>query len=191
MNKNKRLLVILLPAFALASLGVGGYLAWLGTPPAMPETVEEIEALLLSDRYQRLTNAEKRPYQEHINEMWGRLSKADQERLMKYVRANPETQEEAMQGFVRTFYGALSQDEAVRNAMIDMVINQMESPQGRRHRAEQEARRSTPEGQEHEEEAKRKFFGWLDKGDPQTMGYGSEIMKFFQERRKQRGLPPL
>ena len=187
----KKKLVVLMPVLAVAALGFGGYQAWLQLPPAMPESADEIERLLSDERFQSMSNAEKRPYHEHINEMWGSLSKEDQRRLSRFFRRSPDTQQEAMLGFVRNFHTVLSQDEDARNAMLDMVINRMESEAGQQKRAEDEAKRQTPEGQAMEEEFKRNFYNWLDTGDPQTIGYGSEIMKLFQERREERGLPPL
>ena len=191
LSTKKKLVVVLLPVLAVAALGFGGYQAWLQLPPAMPESADDIERLLSDERFLSMSNAEKRAYHEHINEMWGSLSKEDQRRLGKFFSRNPETQQEAMLGFVRTFETVLTQDEETRNATIDLVINFMESEAGKQQRAKNEAMRLTPEGQTMEEEAKRNFYNWLDTGDPQTIGYGSEIMKLFQERREERGLPPL
>ena len=190
--KTKLIKLVLLPLLALAALVFGGYQAWLRTPPAMPETVDDVEALLNSPRYARLSNTDKRPYQERMNEMWGSLSKEDRKWLGEQLEDNPDARQEAMEQGIRTMYRTMiiQQDEAARNAMLDMIINQMESAEGRNRRQEDQARRDTPEGKEQEEQGRRRMLDWLDKGDPQAMGYGSEFFKMLQNRRKERGLPP-
>ena len=190
--KTKLIKLVLLPLLALAALVFGGYQAWLRTPPAMPETVDDVEALLNSPRYARLSNTGKRPYQERMNEMWGSLSKEDRKWLGEQLEDNPDARQEAMEQGIRTMYRTMiiQQDEAARNAMLDMIINQMESAEGRNRRQEDQARRDTPEGKEQEEQGRRRMLDWLDKGDPQAMGYGSEFFKMLQNRRKERGLPP-
>ena len=192
MTKKKLMLVVACPVLAVAALALGGYQAWRMTPPPMPETVDDVEVLFASERYQRLSKAERRPYLEHINEMWGKLEKEDRKRLGSFFHENPETRQEAMEQGLRTMYRTmvLNQDEAARNAMLDMIIAQMDSAEGRRRQQEDQARRNTPEGQKQEEEGRRRMLQWLDQGDPQAMGYGSEFFKLLQERRKERGLPP-
>lgn len=190
--KGKIIKLVVLPLLAIAALAFGGYQAWLRTPPAMPETVDDVEQLLNSARYARLSNTDKRPYQERMNEMWGSLSKEDRKRLGESLQDNPDARQEAFEQGIRTFYTTMiyQQDEAARNAFLDMMIDQMESAEGRKNRKEQQASRNTPEGKEREAERMRKMYDWLDKGDPQTMGYGSDFMKLLQQRREERGLPP-
>ena len=189
--KSKMINLVVLPLLAILALGFGGYQAWLRTPPAMPETVDEVDALLDSPRYVRLSNAEKRPYQERMNEMWGGLSKEDRKRLGEQLQDNPDARQDAFEQGIRTFYKTMivQQDEAARTAFLDMMIDQMESAEGRQRRENEQASRNTPEGKEREAEHMRRMYDWLDKGDPQTMGYGSDFMKLLQERREERGLP--
>ena len=70
-------------------------------------------------------------------------------------------------------------------------VNQMESGKGKQRRQDDIASQNTPEGQERMAKAQRQMFDWMDKGDPQAMGYGSEFFKLLQDRRAARGLPPL
>ena len=184
--------LVLLPLLAVSALIIGGYQAWLRTAPPMPETVDDVEALLNSRRYARLSDAEKRPYQERMNEMWGSLSKEDRKWLGEQLEDNPEARQEAFEQGIRTMYRTmiLEQDEQQRNAMLDMIINQMESAEGKRRQQEDLAARDTPEGREREARDKQRMFDWMDQGDPQAMGYGSEFFKLLQNRREERGLPP-
>ena len=190
---RQKLKLIMLPIFAFAALILGGYQAWLRTAPPMPDNVTDVERLLNSARYARLSDADKRPYQERMNEMWGSLSKEDRKQLGEKLEDNPEARQEAFEQAMRTMYKTMivQQDEAARNAMLDMMINQMESAEGKKRRQDDLAGRSTPEGQEREAKERQRMFDWMDKGDPQTMGYGSEFFKLLQNRRKERGLPPL
>lgn len=190
--KAKTIKLVVLPLLAIMAIALGGYQAWLRTPPAMPETVDDVERLFDSARYARLSNSDKRPYQEHMNEMWGSLSKEDRKRLGETLIDNPDARQEAMEQGIRTFYKTMiyQQDEFARNAFLDMMIDRMESDEGKQDRKEQQASRHTPEGKEREAEHMRKMYDWLDKGDPQTMGYGSDFFKLLQQRREERGLPP-
>ncbi|MFK7790331.1 MAG: hypothetical protein AB8C95_12670 [Phycisphaeraceae bacterium] len=190
---GKVIKLIVLPLLALSALTFGAYQAWLRTPPPIPESIADVESLLDSSRYTRLSDAEKRPYLESMNEMWGSLSREDRKRLGEQLKDNPDARQEAMEQGVRTMYKTMivQQDEAARNAMLDMIINQMESTQGRQRRQNDIASQNTPEGQERKAEAQRRMFDWMDKGDPQAMGYGSEFFKLLQNRRKELGLPPL
>lgn len=189
---SKHIKLVILPVLALMAIVIGGYQAWLRTPPAMPETVDDVESLLNSPRYVRLSNADKRPYQERMNEMWGGLSKEDRKWLGEQLEDNPDARQEAMEQGIRTFYTTMiiQQDEAARNAFLDMMIDQMESSKAKQRQQEERAARNTPEGKEREAEGMKRMLDWLDKGDPQTMGYGSEFFKMLQNRRKERGLPP-
>lgn len=191
MNTNFKLIV--LPILAAATLIGGGYFAWLQTSPPMPETAEDVESLLNSARYARLSNVEKRPYQERMNEMWGSLSKDDRKRLGEQLKDNTGAQQDAMEQGIRTMYKTmiLYQDETNRNAMLDMIINRMESEEGQQRRQRDVASQDTPEGQERKAEMEQWMNNWMDSGDPQAMGYGSEFFKLLQNRRKERGLPPL
>lgn len=191
MNTTFKLIVLLV--LAIAALAFGGYQAWLRTPPAMPETVDDVESLLNSGRYARLSDVEKRPYLERMNEMWGGLEREDRKRLGEQLKDNPDARQEAMEQGLRTMYKTMmvQQDVAARNAMLDMIIDQMESSQGRQRRQDDIASQNTPEGEKRMAEGQRRMFDWMDKGDPQAMGYGSEFFKLLQNRREERGLPPL
>lgn len=182
---------------ALAVLVIGGYQAWLRVPPAMPEDVDDLKALMASPRYQRLSGADKRPYQERINEMFGQLSREDRKQYQQFIREHSDARLEEQkrhEKMMRDTYNnmILNQSEAGRDVMLDMAINGMESAENRQRRAEMADRSNrTPEQIEQENEGIKRMWEWLDEGDPQTMGYGSEMFKLLQERRIERGLPPL
>ncbi|MEM6505689.1 MAG: hypothetical protein AAF711_09495 [Planctomycetota bacterium] len=189
---NGKTIKLLLPILAITALVIGGYQAWLRTPPPIPETVEDVEGLIESPRYTRLTKAQKRPYQERMNEMGGGLSEEDRKRLWAALKENPDAKMRAGEFKMRDQFKAFAEmDVDARNAMLDMFINMMETPAAKQKMQEEMAKRNTPEGKEKEKENKKNMYDWLDKGDPQTMGYGSEFFKMMQQRREDRGLPPL
>lgn len=192
-NKKKLLLTIGCPLLAVVALGLGGYFAWVMTPPAMPQTVDDVESLFASRRYQRLSKAEQVPYLEHVNEMWSEMKdEADRRRLRAFFKDNPDTRQDAVEQGIRTMYRTmvLDQDEAGRNMMLDVIINKRESDEGKRRQRDDQARMNTPEGQERKQEGIRRMMQWLDQGDPQALGYGSEFVKMLQNRRQERGLSP-
>ena len=49
---------------------------WPTSPPAMPETMDDVKALLAADKYAKLSKAQKQPYQERAREI---MSSADGE----------------------------------------------------------------------------------------------------------------
>jgi uncharacterized membrane protein len=194
-DKRKKVIAVVLAVCALAILGIGGWQAWVRVPPEMPETVDQVEALFDSPRYQRLSDAEKRPYQERVNEMWGQLSKDERDRLRSFLDTNPDARQEAqdsMQQAMRTMYKTqiIGQDKAARDAAMDGFIAMGEAQRGNRG-AQDPNREKTAEELEREAEGRRRMWEMLDKGDPQNIGYMSEFMKLMQERREERGMPPL
>ncbi|MEM1354585.1 MAG: hypothetical protein AAGH88_06850 [Planctomycetota bacterium] len=194
-ERKKKWVAFSLAIVAFVTLVVGGYQAWLRVAPPMPESVSDVEALLDNPRYQRLSDAEKRPYQERINEMWGGLSQEDQDRLRAYLDKNPDAQQEAAdarQQMMRTMYVTriIKQDEAGRDQSMDGFITMMDQNRQGQQRQGPDGEK-TPEQQERESEGRRRMWEMLDKGDPQNLGYMSEFFKLMQQRREERGLPPL
>lgn len=194
-DTKKKRIAGLLVVVAFAALAIGSWQAWLRVPPAMPGDVDQVEALFDSPRYQRLSTAEKRPYQERVNEMWGQLSKEERDRLRGFLDANPDAQQEAqdaMQQMMRTMYVTqiIKQDEAARDVAMDGFIAMGEAQRGSRE-AQDPNREKTAEELEREAEGRRRMWEMLDKGDPQNIGYMSEFFKRMQQRRAERGMPPL
>jgi len=189
---KKRILAGVLVIIGLSAVSVGGYQAWLRQPPAMPENAAAVESLLSSSRYHRLTEAQKQPYRERMNEMWGQLSQDERRRLQEHLRSNPEARDEAMkqqrQMYVNMY---VNQTEAGRDVMLDMVINQMESSGAREKMREEATRERSTEEQHEQEKRENEMWEMLDSGDPQGIGYFSEFFKLMEQRRKERGLPPL
>ncbi|CAN0462158.1 unnamed protein product, partial [Ectocarpus fasciculatus] len=70
-RRRKRIVTSLLLAVSIVVLAGGGYFAWLLTPPAMPTTAEEVEMVLKSPRFQRLSKEEKQPYYDVVREQFG------------------------------------------------------------------------------------------------------------------------
>lgn len=191
-ERKKKIMAGVLGVLAIGALVFGGWQAWLRVPPSMPEDVGQVEALLNDPRYLRLAAADKRRYQERINEMWGSLDDDGKQRLGKLIRSSPDSQDEGIQQ-MRLMYKTMviDQSEAGRNVTMDMMINAMEANGGRERMQQGADRERTPEEQEREAEGRKKMWEFLDSGDPQGLGYGSEFFKLMQQRRVERGLPPL
>lgn len=98
-----------------------------------------------------------------------------------------------MQQMMRTMYVTqiIRNDPAARDAAMDGFIAMSEANGGRQRMQEEASREKTPEEQEREAEGRKRMWEMLDKGDPQNIGYMSEFFKLMQERRQERGLPPL
>ncbi|MBB6428322.1 DUF3106 domain-containing protein [Algisphaera agarilytica] len=73
-------------------VAVVGGASWYLTPPAMPETIEEAQALVQSPRFDRLSKEAKQPYYDVIREQYGSLDPETR----KQLRAEDEKLAEAM-----------------------------------------------------------------------------------------------
>lgn len=182
-KRKKRLIAAVLALVAVLVLLLGGWFAWKQTSPPLPEDLADIEDLLDDSRYQGMSNAEQRPYQERINELWGGMSPEDRQRLGELIQDNPDAQQEAMNAMVqgmRDMYAnaVRSGDMGPLNAMADQIGNSMAEGGGDR-----------PEMTEEElAEAREGMNRFLDTGDPQAMGFMSEMFKGMMQRRRDRGL---
>jgi len=189
---RKKILAAVLAVLAVIALCWGGYNAWLGfSKPAMPQTADDIEDLLSDGRYQAMSNAERRPYLDHINDLWGDLDEDGRRRLGERMRDEGTNGTDAMMNGMREMYTNmyLNQTEAARDVMLDMAINAMESEGGRDRMEDEMTRERTPEEEEEQNERMSQMYEMLDSGDAQAMGYGVEFFKMLQERRRERGLP--
>ncbi|MEO1237074.1 MAG: hypothetical protein AAFX76_09825 [Planctomycetota bacterium] len=105
-RRRKTMRATFVSAGAIAVLGVAAGAAWYFTPPAMPETIEDAQALVESSKFARLTKQEKQPYLDVIREQFG---SADPDTRRQLIREN-----EAMRDALR----------ASRNAEREAFIKQ-------------------------------------------------------------------
>ncbi|MFI4859303.1 MAG: hypothetical protein ACIAXF_01340 [Phycisphaerales bacterium JB063] len=172
----------LLAIVAVVVLVLGGWFAWSMTSPPMPENIEDIEALFADSRYQGMTDAEQQPYLERVNEMWGGMSNEDRRRLAELLRSNPDTQEEARNAMVRGMRDMYTNSVRSGNtALIDQMADQMGN------RMAQEMGNGIDVSEEQMEQGREQMNQFLDSGDPQALGFMSEVMKGMMERRRARG----
>lgn len=203
---GKKVLAVVLAVLAVAALGWGGYKAWLSfSVPAMPQTVEDVEQLLDDPRYQNMSAQDRRPYVEHVNEMLGALSSDDRRRLRESFRGrDDETARQAQMDMgvqmLRTFHGTIAAAETPQqqDQVLDGMIAMMDSQQGRPGGGEGGARPSSDNGESYDEpsaeerqQGERMMANFLDSGDPQAIGYVSELFKLIEERRQERGMAPM
>lgn len=193
-SKKKKALAAVLALLAVAALSWGGYKAWLAfSVPAMPQTVEDIEDLLDDARYQNMSSHERRPYVEHMNEMFGSLDEDGRRRLRESFRESEIDARDRMDmgiQMMRTFHGTLANAPTpeARDQAIDGMIAMMDSQRGG---ADEGARPSREASDEDREQGERMMADFLDSGDPQAIGYMSELFKLIEQRRAERGLPPM
>ena len=91
----------------VAVLAVGGALTWYLTPPAMPTTLAQAQALVSSPRFNRLSKQQKQPYQDVIREQFGSLDR-DKRRAMaqenqQLAKALRDARHVQMEAFARKF----------------------------------------------------------------------------------------
>ena len=194
----KKAMAGMLAVLAVAALAWGGYQAWLSfSVPAMPQTVEEVEGLLDDPRYQNMSAQERRPYVEHVNEMLGSLDGDQRRRLRQSFHGrDDETARQAQRHMgvqmLRTFHGtiAAAQTPQQQDQVIDGMIAMMDSQQGGRPGGGGEGGGGEPSAEDRQQ-GERMMANFLDSGDPQAIGYVSELFKLIEERRQERGLAPM
>lgn len=87
-------------ALAVLTAGAGG--AWYLTPPPLPESIAEADALVASARFKRLGREEQRPYLDVIREQFGSLD-AEQRRTMRNSEAARAARSDERQEFMNAF----------------------------------------------------------------------------------------
>lgn len=124
-----------LGAFVILAGGSG--MAWYLTPPAMPETFEQAQAVVESPRYQRLSKDAKQPYLDVIREQFGSVDREVRQALMR--------ENEAMRQALRESRDA--ERDAYTKAYVLATPEQREAMNQERE-AEREARRGERGGGE-------------------------------------------
>jgi len=131
----------------VAALAVGGALTWYLTPPAMPTTVAEAEALVSSPRFNRLSKKQKQPYQDVIREQFGSLDREKRRAMaqenQELAQALREARHVQMAAFARKF--ALA-DPSERAALLEEMPRR--GPGGRDRGARPEGEGGRPDGGE-------------------------------------------
>jgi len=89
-----------LVTLAAAALTVGGYYYWRSMPPPMPRTAEQAIALVKSERFQRLTDKQKRYYHDRIAEVIGPLDAEKRRELMRDNELRREGGRDVMQAMM-------------------------------------------------------------------------------------------
>ena len=195
--KKKYWIVSVLCVVAVMVLSGGIYLTWLLTPPPMPESMDDVKALLTSARFQRLPDDRKLAYVSRINEMMEGMDDQRRGALWGEMRDDPALREAArevrwqfMIARARDFAMA---DEATRNAMLDRLIAMMEARGGWGRNRDRGQEESTPEQQAKREQRRERMLDRMGQnaqtGNPQHTAYIGEFFKALNNRRTELGLP--
>ncbi|MEM9416053.1 MAG: hypothetical protein AAGA29_11345 [Planctomycetota bacterium] len=192
---KKKVLAGVLMLLAVLALAWGGYKFWLAfSDPAMPQTVDDVEALMNDPRYAAMSPGEREPYQEHMNEMFGDLSASDRQRLGELVMTNDTAMREMIDRGADFFRGihrplADAENEQQRDAILDGMIAMMAGMEARNNG---QARPSVDDmSEEQQSQMERGINIAMDAGDPQGIGYMSELFKLVNNRRQERGMDPI
>lgn len=185
---------IALSVAALAILSGGGYWAWSHSPPPMPETIEEAEALVKTARFQNLSKDEKRIYNERFLEMFGTLDRDKRRELMatREMRdAGRDAFRQRMLDRAREFAMA---DPAQQDAMLAEDMARMAQWRGQRGpRPERTPEDQLTEEQKQEREQRRqdrqnRMEDWINEGNGQDNNLMREYWRRFREyRQRQQG----
>lgn len=121
-RRKRRIKTAAISVAAVVVLAGGSGMAWYLTPPAMPETIAEAEALVESPRFERLSKQAKQPYLDVIREQFGSLDRAERQAMMREneemreaLRASRDAEREA---FTRAY--VLATPEERRGMMAEV-----------------------------------------------------------------------
>ena len=174
-RKTRRWKVAGLAVASLAILVAGIATAWYLTPPPMPTTLEQSQALAQSIRFHRLSDEQKQPYLDRIREQFGSLDRDarrallnEDERLRTLMRS---AWFQMFEQRVRQF-GLADQEE--RRQMVEQ-FSQMRRRSGPDRRPQ---RNWDPAAM------RNRMSDRLANGNPQVTAYIGEMVR---ERRRQRG----
>ena len=186
-RRRRRLKAAALSVASVLVLIVGGGAAWYFTPPAMPNSLDEAQALVSSARFQRLSKEDKRPYMDVIREQFGSLDHNERQKMME--------EDEAMRDAMRDARGAQMEEMAKRwLVMTPEERATMGSMWGNRGGGERRERLERPEGEQRPEptdaeraeradRARTSIGDRFANGDAQA---NQAIGEWFRERRRQR-----
>lgn len=182
-DKRKKILAALLAIVAVLVLLLGGWFAWKQTSPPLPENIADIEGLLNDSRYLAMDNAQQRPYQERMSELWGGMSPEDRERLGELLEGNPDAQQAAVDAAAQAERDKYA--DAVRSGDMSDINERMDSLGEGMASMGPFIQNMSEEQRTQMRDGMNRF---LDTGDPQAMGFMSEMFKGMMQRRRDRGL---
>ncbi|MEM9418011.1 MAG: hypothetical protein AAGA25_03010 [Planctomycetota bacterium] len=100
-------------------IAVAGAASWYFTPPAMPQSIEDAQALVQSPRFERLSKEAKQPYYDVIREQYGSLDPETRRQLREEDQKLAETMREARTiQFRSMLVGLAEMDDKQRTDMM-------------------------------------------------------------------------
>jgi hypothetical protein len=217
-SRNKKILVVALILVGVGTLSGGVYYTWLITPPGPPKTAQEAMKTIGSARYERMPEYRKQEYLEQAQKLFHEMPEDQRRALWQNGEQNPavhqamrEMHENAMNKRMEDFAKATPEQ---RTKMLDEIIDQMEkggrgrgpwggrpggpgagpgSPPGPQAAgANPQGHRPGGPGHRHDPgRMKNRIKRMAEQGNPQRAALRTEFFRAIQERRKQRGLPPM
>ncbi len=219
--RNKKFLVAALSLVGVGTLSGGVYYTWLITPPGLPKTAQEAMKTIGSARYERMPDYRKQEYLEQAQKLFHEMPEDQRRALWQGGRDNQavhqamrEMHENAMDKRMTEFAKATPEQ---RTKMLDEIIDQMEKggpgrgfwggrpggPGGGPGPGNQPgpgaAGGNNPRPDRHGGPGHRHDPGQMrnrvkhmaQEGNPQRAALRTEFFRAIQERRQQRGLPPM
>lgn len=161
-------------------LAVAGGASWYFTPPAMPETIEEAQAMVNSPRFERLSKDAKQPYYDVIREQYGSLDRETRRKLREEDQKLSDAMRDArMVQFRSMLVGMAEMTPEQRDAMAANFGRGRPSGGNRENRPE----RSPEEQAERDEQMRSRIGDRIANGDSQMNQLMREM--FSQFRKKQ------
>ena len=201
-TERKRIAVAIVCALAaLGAAGGGVYYAWLTSTPPMPQTVEDAAKLMKDPRFARLPESRKAEYMQVARTVMAATPRDDRREAFRTLASDPAARKnmrEMMQAQMEQRIVAFAQaSPKERDKMLDTMIDQMEmmrklmparASAGNASGGSGGGDRPSPRGPR---DPRERMKGFLEHGNPQMGALAMQFMQALDNRRKERGLPPM
>ena len=189
---RKTILVAAVGLIAAGTLATGSYYAWLVTPPALPQTVEEALAQMGTKRFERMPEYRRREFIEHARGLMEAIPAEDLRRMLQEARAEPSVRAAMGQVWRATMVQRATDlataTPAERTKLLDEAIEQMEQWRGSRRRPRDANQRSAEDREGRRGRMRERIKNRIEQGNPQTAALIGEYFRAIRQRRQERGL---
>lgn len=183
---------------ALGAMAYAGYYTWLTGIPPMPQTAEEAARLMKDPRFTRLPETRKEEYMQVVRTVMNATPREERREAFRAFASDPaarqnmrEMMQHQMEQRILSFAKASKEE---RKKTLDQMIDQMEAM--RALMPSRPANANGPGGADGggprgPRDPQSRVKGFMEHGNPQMGALAMQFMQALDNRRQERGLPPM